>query len=496
MYDVFSLFAGVNPYSAAHKLSIDQPNSLQQNSCSSYINVINQQVNGTFNFYAIIGVYNRSQFNYTASPITNQKATNYYNQSIGSSYSNGRIYGIALPDGTGVVILGKDTQGHVYFMDNWCQNNLTYGVQINDSFTYTYTTSSTQKSPFFGLDNNTPIISNGNTVKITVSKIVDQNSQPPTSIILSITIGTNLPFQTNDSMFLIVPLEFIGSLLNGTFSPGPNGGPVPKLVTSTPMYAIIDMFSPQGNMTVIYDRNHGNLLDMNGTFLDPYNHIITLGLSLIYSPYGNPYNNQNVFPQYHQWAVNKGDSLTYTFSTTATNPFSFFGYNNNQAFITNGETITIEVLNSPTNQTNSPLALQMTIGNNASFESNDSAFFVVPIDMLNSVINGTYTSGPNDNGPNPYLITSNESIATIGITSQFMNATLQFNRQHGTLVSLSGNTFDSQNNSIQINLVLIQSNLSNSANSNTLTISTPGFDLVTLLFMVSIVVVIKKKKFV
>ena len=209
-------------YNSSNMVQIQQ-DFCPPNSCG-FITVSNQQINGIFPFTGIYGVYLQTNFNYNASPIYNQGSTNYFTTS--SSYVNGHISGINLADGTAVVVVGKDNQGNAFFMDSFCQGP-NYGVKVGDSFTYNFTTNAQGQIPLFGLFNNTPIVANGDTFQVGISKIT------PDNVTLKFTFGSTIS-ETNDTMFFVVPLNFIESLISGTFVPDPNNtGPTPNLLGYT-----------------------------------------------------------------------------------------------------------------------------------------------------------------------------------------------------------------------------------------------------------------------
>lgn len=458
------------------------------NPCGGFIAVFNQQINGSFPFTSIIGVYVQNNFNYNASPITNQGSKNYFTTS--STYSNGQIFGINLPDGTAVVVVGKDNQGNIFFMDSFCPSP-NYGVKEGDTFTYNFKTDATGTIPLFDLNNGTPIIANGDSFQVGISKIT------PDNITLKFTIANTNPFETNNTMFFIVPLDFINSLISGTFAPNQNNaGPIPTFLGSTSNTIKLGIYDSHGNMTVVLDRIHGNLVSLDGVFLDPQNNIIKMNIKLIYSPYGIP-NANTSFNKYHKFGVNKGDSFIYNFTTNAPNKIPFFGLNGDNPIIQNGDAIKVNVVDMFNSLDQPPLLLQYSIGSNAPFQSNNSIFFIVPIDMLNAVFNGTYTPDSNSNDPAIQLISDNNSVIVVRANSSDFLATLQFDKQHGNLISLTGKITDPQNNTFNISLTLSTTNITNQSSSgkesNILT-TAPGFELVAFLPLVPILVAMKKKK--
>ena len=494
---VFSYFATVSPYPAVQS-STNKYSKVQQNSCP--ILVSNGAIIVPIDLINISGVWKYQDYDPTYS-WDQQTAQNYYT----GYYDNntGKVYNLNLANNTQVVVAGFNYKNNTYqVMSDFCFNvgpPPNYGVQDGDSFTYNFTTNTQGPIPLFDLFNGTMVISNGETFTVGVSKITTDN------VTLKFVWG-NTTNETIETMFFIVPLNLIESLINGTYVPGPNNGPNLNLVGYTNTTIKIDLSDSHGNTTVVLDRMHGNLVSLDGIFLDPQNNTIKMSIQLIYSPYGIP--NANPPPQdqsssnkYHIFGVNKGDSLTYNFTTDSPNKMPFFGLNGDNPVIQNGDSIKVDIVDILVGLNQPPLLLQYTIGSNTPFKTNESVFFIVPIDMLNAIVNGSYTPDSTSNEPKIQKVSDNSSVTVVSAVSKDFSATLQFDKQHGTLLALTGKITDPQNNVFNIGITLASATFStdstnqqtSSNDGNTLTTS-PGFELLAFLPLVPILVAIKKKK--
>ena len=160
---------------------------------------------------------------------------------------------------------------------NVYQQSNPFGVKVGDTFKYLFTTNQTGSTPFFGVKNGTLKISNRQTVTIFVNQI--DLKYNPNQIYITMTIGTNAPYNTSDTMFFIIPLPNLEELIKG----GPNLPPdAPTLVSYNDSFVVMKMTDPQGQgqAIVTMDRAHGFLVLFNGVILDPQNIPIQMDLSL------------------------------------------------------------------------------------------------------------------------------------------------------------------------------------------------------------------------
>lgn len=491
------------------------------NTCP-FLEVVGGYVNGTLNFAEVFGVYEQSQYNYATDPTNQPQAVNYFNTSLGSAYVNGQVSGIQLPDHTPVVVTGKDTAGNNYFMDSLCQGGMSpknnfYGVMPGDYMNYMFTTDSTTKIPFFGLNNGNAKIGNGDSIQVSVEQIVlpavykpgqtQPYGQNGEGLVLKIAIANDAPFSTNDSMFFVVPLNEIEALVaNGTLPPDPNGGgPVPTLITATPDQVTASLQSPQLNGTIIVDRHHGNLIHLEGTLADPNNNPINFKIELTESVFGGQQNGQAPV-----WGVQAGDSFKLQFSTDAQGPVPFFDMNNGNTQLSNGDILLVEVeqVSSAFNKVDQSgtstssgtgIKIKITVSNQTSFETDQPMFLIMPVNYLEALANGQTDPNSQDGFT---LVSSNSTvlIAKASDPNGTGSADMAFDMVHGTIIYFHGLFKDPQGNSIKMNLDLAGSSFadnSNSASSSYNSISTtnlPGFDVITFFSFGVIGLLLKKKK--
>lgn len=497
---LISLFIAFNSYPVIADNVIDQSEKVQQNTCPG-LQVFNQQVNAnlSFAFASVSGVYNASQYDYNSAPESQTGITNYYTTS--SSYINGYVNGIQLPEGTYVVVTGKDFNNNAFFMN--CQPGPvnTYGVNPGDSLTYQFKTNATNKIPFFGLYNNTPVAQNNDKIQI----IVDQILNP--GIILRISVGQNSEIKINETMFFIVPMNELKDVISGNFQPDPNSdGPQPIFVSTNSANTTVKLESQQVNATMVVDNMHGNLIYLDGNFSDPNNNIIKMQFILIGAVFNSPPDNSN--QETPTWGVQVGDTFKLQFHTNVTGEIPFMDLNNGQAKISEGDVMTIEITNlvtsfskvDQTSQSGSPLTLRMTIGNQTPFETTEGTFFVVPTNTLEGLISGNASVG--DNNTNVVLIYANDTVASFEmiVDNGNGNIKLTIDRKHGTLIGFDGVFTDPSGNGIQMKLNLIDSSFkisdttTSTTDSNvTITQSIGGFEFISVFPIIGIALIVRKR---
>lgn len=158
----------------------------------------------------------------------------------------------------------------------------TWGVTAGDSFTYFFSTNATGKIPFFGLNNNSAIIQNGDKVVIDIYKVA------PDQAYAKITIGSYGSFELGDPMFLIVPLNVIEAITNSsTPIDQSSDGPSIQVLNVNSDNVTVRMYQVDNNtntivmdFSVTIDRHIGNLILLDGYSKDPSGNTIKMTLSL------------------------------------------------------------------------------------------------------------------------------------------------------------------------------------------------------------------------
>jgi hypothetical protein len=462
--------------------------------------LFNGEVNGSFPFDTIIGVYKKSEFNFSLGVQGTQTAINYYTSS--STYVNGKISGINLPDNTMLVIVGK--QGDkTFFMDNFCQegNNgpFTLGVHTGDVLEYKYDHNMTQAIPFF--DFNNTLVKSGDTIKI---EVLGVPSSPPTGpnkisqdsqFKVRFTVGSNAPLDVDHAMFFIQPKEF----LEGSIKHDPN---VPNELGNVTFFndsiVIFTMADEKGQGEFTFDRAHGILIGLHGVLFTPDQTAIKVDIyQTAYIPKTGPDNGPKV-----TYGVHEGDSYELLFTTDNPNKIPIFNLTNNgvEQRIGNGEKIKVEIvsilvgLNKPGQEQKqeSGMTIKLTIGANEPYETNETMFWVLPLEFIEGSIAGNVPNVPKATSYNDthVMIEQNETQGFIKFT---------FDRKHGTLASLDGEFKDPQGNPIGLHLTIVGTNFVNdddtsSSNGQNSLITAGGFEFIAFLPIVGIAFLIRTRK--
>ena len=518
---ILSFLVAINPNKATI-VSEPIPSKVQQNSCP--VMVVNNKATIPIDYDAVKHIYIAYQYNYNLNN-DSQTITDY---NSGTSYTNGIISNIKLVNNTAVVVIAHNSKTNaIDIIDNFCvnQGSASFGVSPGDWMMYSFTLNNSNIIPFFGYNNGVPTVQNNDKINVSINSILIGLNQP-TQIILNMMVinsTTSIFFQSNETSFFVQPLDFLNSLINNTFVvPTNNTGPIPTLDTYDSSSVTIDFKSinPNFNATVVFDRMHGSLIKMTGVFLDPQNNALEMTLYLIGSHFAQQSNQNSNNTQTHVYGVLAGDEFVYTFSTNTTGKIPFFGIDNNQAIIQNGDVVKIDIVKiliglnkvgGATNQNGTNVLAQITIGSNPSIDLNDTMFLIVPLDLIEQLIQGNYT--PDINGPKVQYLGSNSANVTFRMSQVDnktnniqMNFTIVLDRNIGNLISMEGFTLDPQGQVIKMGLHLTSSKISQSTNKSSPSYSTssqslqvistsvPGFELTALVPLIAVITIIQKRK--
>ncbi len=461
------------------------------NACGSFINVFSGQINGSFDFAKIIGVYKQSDFDYGASPITNQPGTNYFTTS--SSYTNGIITGINLPDGTWLVVLGEDSQGRVYFMDNWC-HPMTFGVHNGDEFIYTMTHNMSQAIPFF--DFNTTYVSSGDNITIKI------NNLPP-NFSVDLTVGTNPTIHADHAMFFLQPLEYINASINNDPNISYEFGNVTYFDDKVVTYSMNDS---KGVGDFTYDRAHGYLMSLQGILMDPNGNGIEIDIEL--KSYIPAPLNPNPNPMTNPYGVKVGDSFNFLFSANITGPFPLFDLNYGNFIVSSRDYIQMRVDDIYDSQNGPEAIISLSVANNQPFKTNDTMFFLMPLSAFDMFIKGVNL--PSDA---PTLVSYDDNVVILKMVDPQGNgqAVATMDRKLGVLINFNGTFLDPQKNAIQMSMdlkstilngttenytapTLVSNSTSSDASSSNILTTTPSFELIVFLPAITALIILKKRK--
>ena len=520
---IVSFLVAINPNKAT---IISEPISskVQQNSCP--VMVVNNKATIPIDYDAVKHIYIASQYDYNLND-DSQTITDY---NSGTSYNNGVISNIKLANNTAVVVIAHNSKTNaIDIINNFCvnQSSANFGVSAGDWMMYSFTLNNSNIIPFFGYNNGVPTVQNNDKINVSINSILIGLNQP-TQIILNMVVTnstTSISFKSNDTGFFIQPIDFLNALINKTFVVPPNNtGPTPTLDSYDSATVTIDFKSinPNFNATVVYDKMHGSMNKMSGVFLDPQNYPLEMTFYLTSSYFAvqnNTIPNQNN-QQTHVYGVSVGDEFDYTFSTNATGKIPFFGLNNNQAIIQNGDVVKIDIvkiligLNKvgvTTNQNGTNILAKITIGSNPSIDLNDTMFLIVPLDLIEQLIQGNYT--PDINGPKVQYLSSNSANVTFRMSQVDnkanniqMDFTIVLDINIGNLISMDGFTLDPQGQAIKMSLLLTSSKTSQSTNKSSpsnsisnqstqvISTSVAGFEIIALVPLIAVVPIIQKRR--